>query len=470
MPFPNFHAARIRQPGLFVEGQIRQLDDPEGGAIRIIGGRLKSDPQGSAVVQAIRFEKGKFSASEARAWLKDHDFKTIEFEEATKEDAADEVTRFDHTSAGKVERTDEGFMIADAVVTRAGVFKYRMADGSVRSEFRSPDQVFHHDSMKTAEMLPVTNDHPYSAPGGRVTAENAKELAIGYTGERVRQDGMSLRAPVKITTQEGIKAIEGGRRQLSLGYRCRVAREDGVWEGEKFTHKQMRIRYNHLALVDAARAGKQATLRLDGADAVMVRPAKRKESRKMGDMVTVKLDSGIPYECAAEVAVEVEKLRTDRSELQSKLDSASKATEELQGKHDALEAKVKELEARDDAAEIAKAVKARLALVQAATPRLPKDVVEKLDGMSDDDIRKAVILAKAPKAELDEKTPEYIGAYFDAICAEPEEKRDDGQGRKIVGTGKPVRKEADSEQARADSIERAKRRSLGLEPEEKKSA
>jgi hypothetical protein len=49
-----------------------------------------------------------------------------------------------------------------------------------------------------------------------------------------------------------------------------VERKDGNFHGEPYTHVQRRIRYNHLALCDKARAGAQATLRLDADDAIMV--------------------------------------------------------------------------------------------------------------------------------------------------------------------------------------------------------
>jgi hypothetical protein len=442
-----------------------ELDDAEDRSIRFIGGKLKSDPGGPSVVQSIRFAKEKFTPDDARLWLKDHDKKFIAFEEAMKEDSADpeEVMRFDQTSAGKVERVDGGFLMANAVITRAGVFSYRLADGTTRHELRPPEEVFHRDSMKSAEMLPITNDHPKA---GRVTVDNSKSLAVGFTGEKVRQDGENLRAPVKITTSDGVAAIEAGRRELSCGYRCRVEKRDGVYGGQPYTHVQHRIIYNHLALVDEARAGHIAKLRLDGADAVMVSPDTGKEPKMDG---SVRLDSGIDYPCAPEVAVEVGKLREERSELKSKLDSASKATEALQGKHDALEAKVKELEARDDSAETQKRVKARIALETAGRKRLSKEDAEKLDSMSDDEIRKAVILAVQPKAELEGKSEDYLRARFDSVCELPEEKRDDGQGRKVVGSGEPA-KPVDAEQARLDAQDRARRRSMGLEPEEKRSA
>lgn len=79
-PFPNEHAARIKTPNLFV--RILQLQKLPNG-IRILGGPLKTDPQGSGKPQSYRFPKDKFTPAEARTWLKDQDIKFILFEPAT---------------------------------------------------------------------------------------------------------------------------------------------------------------------------------------------------------------------------------------------------------------------------------------------------------------------------------------------------------------------------------------------------
>lgn len=83
MPFPNFHAARIREPGRFL--RIRQLWENKG--IRALGGPLKTDPRGPTKIQTLRFEKQRWTVAEARAWLKKHGYKSLEFEPA-KEAAA----------------------------------------------------------------------------------------------------------------------------------------------------------------------------------------------------------------------------------------------------------------------------------------------------------------------------------------------------------------------------------------------
>lgn len=77
-PQPNEHAARLNDPGRYE--QIRRQNDKLGPGIDVIWGITKD---GKTEMQAIRFDKAKFTADEARKWLEDHDMKTIEFEKAS---------------------------------------------------------------------------------------------------------------------------------------------------------------------------------------------------------------------------------------------------------------------------------------------------------------------------------------------------------------------------------------------------
>lgn len=86
MPFPNEHAARILDPDQF--DSFRRANDEGGDGIHFIFGIREKDGEKISEVQSIRFDSSKFSASEARAWLADHDFEPLEFEEATGEEAA----------------------------------------------------------------------------------------------------------------------------------------------------------------------------------------------------------------------------------------------------------------------------------------------------------------------------------------------------------------------------------------------
>jgi len=76
-PYPNEHAARLKDPGHY--DSLRRVNDEGGTGVDFIYG-IK---EGESELQAIRFRSSVFTAAEARAWLADHDFDAIEFEEAT---------------------------------------------------------------------------------------------------------------------------------------------------------------------------------------------------------------------------------------------------------------------------------------------------------------------------------------------------------------------------------------------------
>jgi len=79
-PYPNFHSARVKAPGLFL--RVRVLQTTKSG-VMIYGGPLKTDPRGASKTQSVRFPKAKFTVSQAKAWLKENKQKYTLFEPAT---------------------------------------------------------------------------------------------------------------------------------------------------------------------------------------------------------------------------------------------------------------------------------------------------------------------------------------------------------------------------------------------------
>ena len=79
-PYPNFHVARVREPGLF--SRIRVLTTTKRG-VMIYGGALKTKPRGASKTQSLRFPKDEFTAAQAKACLKENKQKYTSFEEAT---------------------------------------------------------------------------------------------------------------------------------------------------------------------------------------------------------------------------------------------------------------------------------------------------------------------------------------------------------------------------------------------------
>lgn len=164
-------------------------------------------------------------------------------------------------------RTPEGFLKVEASATRTGVFQYLNGDGSVRRELRHPAEVLAANSLDSMKLIPVTNGHPETK---LVTSETARQFQVGATGENIRPDGEFVVVPIVITDQTAIQDVEAGRRFVSMGYETDLVPERGKYDGEEYDARQTKIRYNHLALVDAARAGPDATVHLDSDDAVQV--------------------------------------------------------------------------------------------------------------------------------------------------------------------------------------------------------
>jgi hypothetical protein len=78
-PYPNEHAARIKEPGQF--DSFRRKNNEFGDGIHVIYGIKDEESE----VQSIRFNKNKFTVVEAKKWLKDNNWKYISFEPASEE-------------------------------------------------------------------------------------------------------------------------------------------------------------------------------------------------------------------------------------------------------------------------------------------------------------------------------------------------------------------------------------------------
>lgn len=316
-----------------------------------------------------------------------------------------EVTRFDFAQL-KATKTDEGYLVDTPIVGRVGVQTYINADGTVRKEFRPPEEVFNADALASFVGKPMTDGHPQ----GGVNAGNFKKLTIGTMLSAGKQDGDYVRAEIIIQDAEAIaKAIKGGVRELSLGYQVNLDETPGEYNGEKYDAIQRNIRANHIALVPRARAGKMARLNLDAGHAHQITEVLMTD--KLG---RVRLDTGIEYDAAPEVAHALDKMRDDAATLKTQLTAAKSDAEKLAGERDTLKARVDGFTAeiakvKADAMDAARAeIKERAALEKAAEGF-------KIDhaGKSDREVKEAVIKSVRADADLTGKSDEYVQAAFD---------------------------------------------------------
>lgn len=291
-----------------------------------------------------------------------------------------------------------------------------------------------------------------------------------------------------------------------MGYTVDLVPETGTYNGEPYDYMQTNIRYNHLAIVDEARAGPEARIALDGEDAVLI----NKEEAKMASkkLRKVKIDAE-EYMLEDDAAEHVEKMMAEKMKMEKEKEELERKIEELHNQIDRTSAERDSLRDKDyhdpkeahefpgkdmekdnmpmtgempmaekdeigpngkekmdpidtygmqshvrdyektsqmkehvvsdpknrhyphdlphiakvDHAEFNRRVKERVRLEKLADRYLDKSVVARLDGLSEIDIKKRLILNFQKTAVLDGRSDIYINARFDSILEQlPREK------------------------------------------------
>lgn len=312
-------------------------------------------------------------------------------------------------SPSMLHRTEEGYLTGRIRCTCSGVFRYLGTDGEYVRVLRSDTEVGDPSSVMSANSKPVTLQHPKDM----VNAGNVKKYEVGFTGTDAEFYDGHLWLTITVTDPNAIEAIEKGEvAAVSMGYDCDLTDNDDPlnnWRGTEYTKEQHNIRYNHLALVYAGRAGESVEIAIgDSIDANF----NIKTQRKDNAMRKIQIDS-VEYE-ADEVVINAYKAaQKDSAEKQKAIDTL---TAERDAAKALCEQKDKEINALKDAAasiDVKSMVKDRLALEKVAD----KAGIENAAEMDDGAIKAAVIGKAFDGISLEGKSADYVQAMFDAACS-----------------------------------------------------
>lgn len=421
------------------------------------------------------------------------------------------MTRVNRIDRGEVLRrpevTPEGYLRLDGKIARTGIQTYRRADGTEIREFRPAEHVFDQKYLDSFEAIPLTDRHPSRL----LDQMTARSHAVGAVAGARKLDGKWVGGRLSVWDARAIESIKSGRVQLSVGYSCEVVDEPGEWEGQRYDCVQKNIVANHLALVDAARAGAEARLRLDDANNAVdeaddfgrsenpVIASLQQETNPMPHEIKVDGFTFKSEDANAQSAI-------DRAIAQAKKDGEDKATLAAKEKADALkelgEAKAKldaieaqantdagkmvkcaecegsgkvdsakcdncagkgEFAAKEDTADkrdasirrrVDRGIRERAGLLLQAVKVLGSN--EKLDDKSAADIRKLVVAKRLPTFVMDGRTDGEIRAAFDiAVAGIAPVSNTDGTDREIVTNRDDASTPSTSaDQARARMLER----------------
>lgn len=155
---------------------------------------------------------------------------------------------------------DNGYLvIKNNKIAKAGVFEYlgreisdKLPAGEIYKVFRPWEEL--KKTAKDFEGMPVKFGHEWVEPSKR-------DLKIGSISGEVKAEEPYLTADIKIYDKGAIEAVTGeGIVDLSPGYSAKYTAEAGEYNGEKYDFMQRDIKYNHLAVVDNGRSGKDVKI------------------------------------------------------------------------------------------------------------------------------------------------------------------------------------------------------------------
>jgi len=325
------------------------------------------------------------------------------------------------------EYSENGYLKVPGRVALAGNVQQYLASelgltdrpgNTVVNVYRPPESVFDPASLATYDNADVTVEHPTEM----VDAGTFKRVAVGHAISPGRQEGIAVVVDLLIKDAEAIKAIEGGKAELSAGYLAEYVEQPGTTpDGTPYEFIQRGIAVNHIALCDQARAGRLARL-------FDTKPA---EEAVMTHKVT--LDSGVKIEVADEASAVL---------LQSTIDGLRKAArdaEEAKAKAEAEKAKAEaKADALDEENEELKekasedSISNRLADVLAVT-----DAARKLagteftcDSVSPIEIKRAALAVRNPKRAWADKAEAYVLAAWDSEMEKKEAEEEEDEKNK----------------------------------------
>lgn len=329
--------------------------------------------------------------------------------------------------------TADGFIRDRPILTRSGIFQYKDAFGKMVREYRPPEEVFKEDSLATIVGIPITDLH-----NGMVSADNTQGILGTVISAGIKQDE-NVVADIVIHDTKRL----GNKRELSLGYKAVVLATPGTTPtGEKYDTIQTDIKYNHLAVVHRGRAG-NARLHLDRMDASSF---DIEDETMEPRLTTVRLDNGIEYQAAQEVAQafvklvdEAKRLKTEQDQKQAELDSLKNQSVEMETAlasiiADSADYKGKPVALAKEVAEQFKTLPARIrARSELEETAKKRDV--KFDAKDTDrQIREKIVTKiRGDSIKFDDKSDDYVASAYDlAIVVADDKTKKVGEQRQTV--------------------------------------
>jgi len=148
-------------------------------------------------------------------------------------------------------------------ISKVGIFEY--LGSSIGAEdpdriykvYRPAEELSNKETIDSFKLVPLIDDHEML--GTDATPAEQKGIQ-GTTGEDIYFENDTLYGNLKVYSDVLNNLIDNGKKDLSLGYKCKYKFETGSFNGEVYDAIQTDLRGNHIALVDNGRMGKEVSV------------------------------------------------------------------------------------------------------------------------------------------------------------------------------------------------------------------
>ena len=155
---------------------------------------------------------------------------------------------------------DNGYItVRDNPIIRAGVFPYAGSQlpggdpNQIYNVYRPIEELTRPETLASLAGLPIIDEHEML--GDKYNRSPEQRGVHGATLENISVRGLDILAPLRIFSSTLKSLIDAGKKELSLGYRCRFEKSAGEFAGIAYNYIQRDILGNHLALVTQGRNG-----------------------------------------------------------------------------------------------------------------------------------------------------------------------------------------------------------------------
>lgn len=158
-------------------------------------------------------------------------------------------------------------LISGNPISKVGVFPYlgsqispQLEPDKIYNVYRPEEELSDPETINSFKLVPWTDEHAMLGDESQGLTAAERKGVQGVIGENVYFEDGYLKANLKVFSNRLAALIDGGKKDLSIGYRCLYDIVTGVYNGVRYDAIQRQIRGNHVALVTEGRSGRDVSV------------------------------------------------------------------------------------------------------------------------------------------------------------------------------------------------------------------